>query len=150
MKNQNSSDTMAEDMLRTITQLACSESHLKTLIEKHTGDMENGVITDFEKANEKIDNMVDELSSIAELRRRMMKNLFDMYEGDASYWCQIKHLAVAAYTAFEAYQASDDDVELYDMFIEINSEFIRACSHFLGTEITQCAACFGDMLKGAS
>jgi hypothetical protein len=51
-------------------------------------------------------------------------------------------------TLFEAYQASDDDAELLHMAYEANEAFTNAMSRFLGVEITSCAACFADALKG--
>lgn len=153
MKNKHSSDTIAEDMIRTFTQLVCAEGHLKTLIEKKSAELENGIIDidnpeELNKALDLLEQYPQELNEIAEIRRAVMVKLFNMYEGDKTYWCQVKHLASASYTAFECYQASDDDAELLNMALEINKQFIKAMTHFLGVEITTCAACFGDFLKG--
>lgn len=155
-KNKYSSDAIGEDIIRSFTQLICSEGHLKTLIEKKTAELENGIIDNDNseevcKALDAIDNYREELDSIAMLRRNMMKKLYDMFESensDLTYWCQVKHLANSAYCAFEAYQASDNDADLYHMAIEINKQFIRALTHFLGIEITTCASCFHDAMKG--
>lgn len=155
MKNKWSSDTLAEDMIRSIQQLICSEGHIKTLIEKTTAELENGIIDiddpdEMARAMDKIDDLHEELKDIADIRRRMMVTLFGLYggQGDKTYWCQVKHLASAAYTAFEVWQASDDDLILYELALDTNKQFIKALTHFIGVEVTTCASCFGDMLKG--
>lgn len=153
MENKHSSDGIAEDMIRSFVQAGCAETHAKTLLEKAYAQMENGMLDVFdEKAMEehtaKIDELTEELSALAELRRSIMLKLFSMYDGDKDYWCMVKHLGIGAYTLFEAYQASDDDPELFNMALEANKRFIKALSRFLGTEVTECAACFADMLKG--
>ena len=151
-RNPNSSDSMSEDLIRAFVQMGCAESHLKTLLEKAVSELENGLI-DVEnpevlKAHtEKIDEITEEITLTADLRRRMMLKLYDMYNGDKSYWCMVKHLGVGAYTAWEVYQASDDDPELLQMALDANKRFIKALSRFLGTEIVECAACFGDLMK---
>lgn len=155
MKNIHSSDTMAEDLIRSFQQLICSEGHIKTLIEKTTAELENGIINvedpnELNTALEKIDNLHEELNDIADIRRRMMVTLYEMYggKGDKTYWCQVKHLASAAYTAFEVWQASDNDPMMYEFALDANKQFIKALTHFIGVEVTTCASCFGDMLKG--
>lgn len=150
--NIHSSDSQAEDLIRAFVQVGCSESHLKTLLEKAVSELENGLIEvenpEVLKAHtEKIDEITEEITLTADLRRRMMLKLFNMYDGDKSYWCMVKHLGVGAYTAWEVYQASDDDPELLQMALDANKRFIKAMSRFLGTEIVECAACFGDMLR---
>lgn len=153
MENKHSSDGIAEDMIRSFVQVGCAEVHMKTLLEKAYAEMENGMIDLFNDEvmaahTAKIGEMTEELNSLAELRRSIMLRLFSMYEGNKDFWCVVKHLGIGAYTLFEAYQASDDDPELYNMALEANKRFIKALSRFLGTEITDCAACFADMLKG--
>ena len=145
-------DGVAEDLIRSFTQIACAENHAKTLLEKFNGQLENGSIDamDQEAVNaqlEKISDIESEINSLAELRRSIMHHLMVMYNGDTDYWCMVKHLAVGAYCAFEAYQASDNDTELYGLYLDANKRFIKAMTHFLGVEITECAACFADILK---
>lgn len=150
MNNPHSSDTIAEDMIRVITQLACTEAHLKTLIEKSIGKLENGLIdveTELQAELDKQKDMKEELVEIAQLRRENMIALYEMYEGDKDYWCMVKHLAQASYTAFEVWQASEDDPVLFNIAINTNKRFVKAVTHFLGVEITECAACLGDLLK---
>lgn len=152
MRNENSSDGIAEDLIRSIVQTGCAEAHAKTLYEKATAELENGIIDpdDTESVTaqvEKINDLTEEINDLARLRRSAMLSLYEMYKGDKTYWCMIKHLGIASYTLFEAYQASDDDRDLLDLAMEANKAFIVALSHFLGVEITSCASCFGDMLR---
>lgn len=153
MSKNIQSDGIAEDIIRSFVQVGCAEIHAKTLLEKYNAQLENGII-DLEdngavlRQTDKIASITEQVNILAELRRALMLRLFDMYDGDKDYWCMVKHLGVGAMTLFEAYEASDDDTELYTLALETNSRFINALSHFLGTEITSCAACFADILKG--
>lgn len=154
MKNVDSETGMAEDMLRSIVQLGAAEMHYQTLYNKATAELENGLIeveNDDVRLNQlnKIDRYKGEINDIADVRRRMMRKLFSLFEGgNKDAWCLIKHLGVASMTAFEAYQGSNDDVELLDLYYDINKEFNKAVTDFLGMEITDCAACVSDFLKG--
>ena len=145
-------DGLAEDLIRAFVQIGCAELHLKTLLEKSLSEVENGLI-EVEKPEvlqahmEKTEDIDAELEANAQLRRRMMLKLFEMYDGDKDYWCLVKHLGIGAFTTWEAYQASDDDPELLDMAMEANKRFINALSHFLGMEVVECAACFADLIK---
>lgn len=152
MRNENSSDGLSEDLIRAIVQTGCAEAHAKTLYEKATAELENGIIDPDDKESveaqvTKINDLTEEINELARIRRSAMLTLFQMYKGDKTYWCMIKHLGIASYTLFEAYQASDDDRELLDLATEANKAFVKALSHFLGVEITDCAACFADMLR---
>ena len=71
----------------------------------------------------------------------MSRGLGDVYKR------QVKHLGMAMYTAFEAYQASDNDPEMLDFALRANQMFIKAVTEFLGVEVTECASCFSDILK---
>lgn len=146
------SDGIAEDLIRSIVQTACAEVHSKTLLEKFEAELSDGIVDPedaeaVQKHIELIEDVQYEINALAELRRSIMLKLFNMYDGDKDYWCLIKHLGVAAYTAFEAYQASDDDAYLLNIAMEANRRFTKALSHFLGVGITDCAACFADMVK---
>lgn len=149
MKNKHSSDSIAEDLIRAFVQIGCAELHTKTLIEKNEAKLVNSEedIKEMQKLNELLDDLNEQLDAQANLRRKLMLKLFEMFEGDKDYWCEVKHLGIGAYTLFECYQASNEDIELYTLALEANSIFINALSHFLGQEITSCASCFGDMLK---
>lgn len=153
MQNEHSSDGIAEDLIRSYVQMACSELHLKTLIEKENARLTNGLIDIYDGAavkaqTEKITYLIEELEATAQVRRSVMLRLFDMYKGDKQYWCLAKHMGTAAFTLFEAYQASDSDQELLDLAISANNRFISVMSRFLGLEVKECAACFSDALKG--
>lgn len=153
MSRNIQSDGIAEDLIRAFVQAGCAELHVKTLVEKYEAQLENGFIDlnnldAVEKQGEKIYQTTDELNELAETRRALMLVLKEMYDGDPDYWCVVKHTGLAMYCAFEAYQASDDDPALYHVYLETNKRFINALTHFLGTEITSCAACFSDFLKG--
>lgn len=148
-------DGIAEDLIRSIVQLSCAELHAKTLYEKFTGELENGLIDTENKEVvdaqiEKIEASLLDLNELAQLRRRAMLALYEMFEGDKSYWCQIKHLGAASYTMMECYLASDDDTELLQLAMDTNRAFVRVISQFLGVEITDCAACLSDLLRAGN
>lgn len=152
-ENKHSSDGIAEDIIRAFVQVGCAELHAKTLLEKANAELENGLIDIYDtatvqKQTEKITYITEEIDNLSSLRRSLMLRLFEMYDGDKSWWCMVKHLGIGAYTLFEAYQASDNDSELLDMALTANRRFISAMTQFLGLEITECAACFADALKG--
>ncbi len=152
-KNVNSETGMAEDMIRAYVQFGCAEIHAMGLFYKANAEMENGMI-DVGDTNvllehtEKIENYQNDIEQYANLRRSIMRKLFSMFDGNKDMWCQAKHLGIGAMTLFEAYEASDNDMELMMLCIEANKAFTSAMSRFLGMEITDCAACFADMLKG--
>lgn len=154
MKNTLSESGMAEDLIRSYVQFGCAEIHAKTLYEKTIAELNNGIV-DVEN-NEVVQSHLeraqmfrDDINTYAELRRGIMRKLLDMFpNGDKSMWCQAKHLGIGMMTLFEAYQASDDDAELLHMAYEANEAFTLAMSRFLGVEITSCASCFADALKG--
>lgn len=149
------SDGLAEDQIRSFQQLVCAEGHYKTLIEKYQSQLANGLINveneEVRTAHlQKLEDAIEELQQIAELRRSTMRFLMELYSGDTDYWCLVKHLSSADYCAFEVYQASDNDAELLNLYLEIHARFVHAITRFLGTEITDCSACLTDALrKGA-
>ena len=152
MNNPNSTSGVGEDIIRAFVQFGATEMHLKTLYEKTLAEMENGIINveDPEVLNkhiEKVNSYREELIDVAQLRRRTMLILFEMFDGDKDAWCLVKHLGIGAMTAFEAWQASDDDPELLDLWIDSNKAFTKAVTRFLGAEVGDCAACLSDFLK---
>lgn len=156
MKNEHSSDGIAEDIIRSFVQIGCAEIHAKTLREKYVAQLENGIV-DVEDAEAvgamvaKVEEIETEINELAQTRRRSMLCLYSMYENENSnkdFWCQVKHLGIASMTLFEAYQASEKDLELLDLSYEVNKQFIKALTQFLGVEIMDCASCFQDFLKG--
>lgn len=152
-KNNFSETGQAEDMIRAYVQFGCAEIHAMGLFYKANAEMENGLI-DVENAEvlqsqiEKINQYQNDIDVYADLRRKVMRSLFEMFDGDKDMWCEVKHLGIGAMTLFEAYEASDRNAELLMLCIDANKAFTSAMSRFLGTEVTDCAACFSDMLKG--
>lgn len=151
--NRMSETGAAEDMIRSYVQFGCAEIHAKGLYEKATAELDNGLIdvTDEEvlqKQLEKVEQYREDIETYANLRRGIMRKLFDMFDGNKEMWCQAKHLGIGAMTLFEAYQASDNDVELLSMCMDATRAFNKAISRFLGVEITDCSACLSDALKG--
>lgn len=151
MKNIHASDGMAEDLIRSFTQIASAELHVKTLLEKRISELENGMVkeSDTEDHINAIDSLEEELETYADIRRKEMLKLYELYgnNGDKEQWCLVKHLSMAMYTVFESYQASDKDEELLTLYLRINKQFIKVLTKFLGVEITECASCFSDILK---
>lgn len=154
MRNEHSSSGIAEDMIRSFTQMACAEMHLKTLYEKTVAEMEHGLVdmTDMEvrqKQIAKANQYIEDIKTSANLRRRMMLSAFNLFEnGDKDAWCMIKHLCIANMCAWESWQASDDDPDLLDIAMESNNLLTKYMTQFFGMEVTDCAACMADMLKG--
>jgi len=154
MQNNLSETGQAEDLIRSYIQFGCAEIHAKSLYEKTIAELNNGII-DVEDADvrnahlERAQMFKDDINHYAGLRRGIMRALLERFpNGDKSMWCQAKHLGIGMMTLFEAYQASDDDVELLHMAYEANEAFTLAMSRFLGVEISSCAACFADAIKG--
>ena len=153
MKNAMSESGIAEDLIRSYVQFGCAELHAKTLYEKTIAELNNGIVDveDSEVVQKHLDKaqmFKDDINSLAEMRRSIMRKLLDMFpNGDKAMWCQAKHLGMGMMTLFEAYQGSDDDAELLHMAYEANEVFTLAMSRFLGVEITSCASCFADALK---
>ena len=130
-ENKQASEGLAEDLIRSMVQNSFYRTTFKTLVEKRQSEMDNGLIdtNDFNRVNEQIDvlkNLKEELFEVTEQRRQDMRTLFDLFEGkgDKEQWCIVKHAAMAMYTAFEAWQASDNDRLLYQICIE-NAYFIK-------------------------
>ena len=151
MQNKHSSDGIAEDLIRSLVQMASVELHTKTLIEKRISEIENGMINeeDIPKQLEIIQGLKEDIGEQAEVRRSIMLYLYNLYgqKGNKEYWCLVKHYSMAMYTMFESWQASERDEELLSMAIQINKMFIKALTCFLGVEITECSSCFSDILK---
>lgn len=155
MENKMSTSGIGEDMIRSVIQFGCAELHAKTLYEKMRASLDNGIVdvednAALEEAIRKMEEYRQDVDNYAGLRRRAMNALFGMFKGDKDLWCQIKHLGTGAMTMWEAYEASDGDGELLDIAYDANKEFVKAATRFLGMEITECAACFSDALKGGA
>ncbi|EOL50653.1 hypothetical protein [Enterococcus caccae] len=153
MENKHSTDGIAEDLIRSFVQIASAEMHAKTLLEKRVSELENGLIDleiELDSHLQKITEIKEEVTALAELRRADMLYLFELYgsRGDKEKWCTVKHLAIAMMTAFEAWQASNHDEALLSAALAKNKRFIKTLTQFLGVEVTECAACFADIIKG--
>ncbi|MDH6364640.1 hypothetical protein M2139_001627 [Enterococcus sp. PF1-24] len=151
MENKHATDGIAEDLIRCFIQLASVELHTKTLIEKAVSELENGIsIAPVEEQLAKITDLQAELIETAQRRRDIMLFLYEVYgsQGDKQKWCTVKHLGLAMMTAFEAWQASDNNQQLNNLYLKINELFLKNLTSFLGVEITTCAACFADIIKG--
>lgn len=145
-----------EDLLRAIVQMGAAEIHAMGLYYKTQAELENGLI-DIEdnevlqKQIEKGEMYREDIETYSDLRRRMMTALKDMVgteEANKDLWCMVKHLGLAMMQTFEAYENSDNNLELLNIAYEANKAFTKAVTRFLGVEITDCAACFADSMKG--
>lgn len=152
-ENKDSTDGIAEDLIRSFIQMCAAELHLKSLLDKRESELENGLVDtegeNIEKHLKTIESLMEELVMVADARRNDMRYLYKLYGylGDKEQWCLVKHYGMAMITALEAFQASDD-VELYELYKAKNKLLIKALARFIGVEITDCAACFSDALKG--
>lgn len=152
-RNKDSEIGMAEDMIRSFVQFGAAEIHAKGLYEKTQAELENGYVDVennevLQKHLEKAEQYRLDIETYANLRRSVTRALFNMFEGDKDAWCLVKHLGIGAMTLFEAYEASDNDLELLNLAYEANKAFVHAMTRFLGVEVSDCAACLSDSLKG--
>lgn len=146
----------AEDLLRAIVQMGAAEIHAMGLYFKTVAEMENGLVDvdDNEvvrKYLERAEMYREDIETCAVLRRRMTTALKDMVgteDANKDMWCMVKHLGLSMMQCFEAYENSDNNVELLNLAYEANKAFTKAVTRFLGVEISDCAACFSDAMKG--
>lgn len=148
-ENKYSTEGMLEDLIRAMVQLCIAELHEKTNLERLNADLELDRIqlTDFTVQEMEL---IESLEMITEARRTHQKLIYTLAgeKGDMKQWCKVKHMAMAMYTTFEAYQASDNDQALYSAYLQVNKLFIATMTKFLGFPVTDCASCFTDFLKG--
>lgn len=144
----------SEDLLRAIVQMGCAEIHAMGLYYKTIAETENGLVDIddnevLQKHLEKAEMYREDIEAYATLRRQMSLSLFEMFEGgDKDLWCMVKHLGLSMMQCFEAYENSDNNLELLNLAYEANKAFTKAVTRFLGIEITSCSACLSDSLKG--
>lgn len=154
--NKNSEVGAGEDLLRAIVQMGAAEIHAMGLYYKTTAEMENGLVdvenTEvLQKQLEKLEQYRADIETYSDLRRQMTNALKDMVgteDANKDMWCMVKHLGLSMMQCFEAYENSDNSVVLLSLAYEANKAFTMAVTRFLGVEITDCAACFSDAMKG--
>lgn len=155
-KNVNSEVGASEDLLRAVVQMGAAEIHAMGLYFKTTAEMENGLVNidDPEVLQKQIDKAEmyrEDIETYATLRRQMTTALKDMVgtdEANKDMWCMVKHLGLSMMQCFEAYENSDNNLELLNLAYEANKAFTKAVTRFLGIEISDCSACLSDALKG--
>lgn len=155
-KNVNSEVGSAEDLLRAVVQMGAAEIHAMGLYFKTTAEMENGLVNIddpevLQKQIEKAEMYREDIETYATLRRQMTTALRDMVgteEANKDMWCMVKHLGLSMMQCFEAYENSDNNLELLNLAYEANKAFTKAVTRFLGVEISDCSACLSDALKG--
>ena len=154
--NKHSEVGSAEDLLRAIVQMGAAEIHAMGLYYKTTAEMENGLIDVednevLQRCIDKANMYLEDIETYATLRRQMTTALKDMVgtgKADKDLWCMIKHLGLSMMQCFEAYENSNNNLELLNLAYEANKAFTKAVTRFLGIEISDCAACMSDALKG--
>ena len=154
--NKNSEVGAAEDLLRAVVQMGAAEIHAMGLYFKTTAEMENGLVNIddpevLQKQIEKAEMYREDIETYATLRRQMTTALKDMVgteEANKDMWCMVKHLGLSMMQCFEAYENSDNNLELLNLAYEANKAFTKAVTRFLGIEISSCSACLSDALKG--
>lgn len=155
-RNINSEVGASEDLLRAIVQMGAAEIHAMGLYYKTTAEMENGLINVdnnevLQKQIEKSEMYREDIETYADLRRRMMSALMEMVgtdEANKDLWCMVKHLGLSMMQTFEAYENSENNLTLLNLAYDANKAFTKAVTRFLGIEISDCAACMSDSLKG--
>ena len=156
--NKNSEVGSAEDLLRAIVQMGAAEIHAMGLYYKTTAEMENGLVDIddnevLQKYLDKANMYLEDIETYAVLRRRMTTALKDMVgteNADKDLWCMVKHLGLSMMQCFEAYENSDNNLELLNLAYEANKAFTKAVTRFLGIEVTECSSCLSDSLKGVT
>lgn len=148
MKNPNSTSGVAEETIRVITQLACVNSHAKTLYEKITSEIENGLTEEFAEKMEEANFLLKQIQTTDNLRRDYMRKLKEMFpKCNQNYWCSLKHALQADFNAYECYCGSDDDDDLLELYSLVHKNTVEIITAFLGEEVTSCSSCLSDMLK---
>lgn len=155
-RNKESEVGASEDLLRAIVQMGAAEIHAMGLYYKTTAELENGLVDIdnpdiLQKQLEKAEQYKEDIETYAVLRRQMTNALKEMVgteEANKDMWCMVKHLGLSMMQCFEAYENSDDNPALLNLAYEANKAFTKAVTRFLGIEISDCAACMSDSLRG--
>lgn len=149
MSNPKSTSGMLEDLLRSTQQLSAMELHAKTAIEKADHELQTVEPQELQNALVKLKKAETYLEHVTDLRRKGMNLLSEFAETlDETKWCEVKHVLMASYSAFEAYQAEPRNTKLFQFYLQTNNLMIEVVSDFLGFDIPPCASCFSDALKG--
>lgn len=154
--NKSSEVGASEDLLRAIVQMGAAEIHAMGLYYKTTAEMENGLVDVddnevLQKHLDKANMYIEDIETYATLRRQMttaLKEMVGTEKADKDLWCMVKHLGLSMMQCFEAYENSNNNLELLNLAYEANKAFTKAVTRFLGIEISDCAACMSDALKG--
>lgn len=154
--NKSSEVGAGEDLLRAVVQMGAAEIHAMGLYFKATAEMENGLVDVddpevLQKQIEKAEQYREDIETYAVLRRQMTNALKDMVgteDANKDMWCMVKHLGLSMMQCFEAYENSNENLELLNLAYEANKAFTKAVTRFLGIEISDCSACLSDALKG--
>lgn len=157
-RNSNSEVGASEDLLRAIVQMGAAEIHAMGLYYKTTAELENGLVDIdnpdiLQKQLEKAEQYKEDIETYAVLRRQMTNVLSEMVgteDRNKDMWCMVKHLGLSMMQTFEAYENSDNNLALLNLAYEANKAFTRAVTRFLGMEVSDCAACLSDSLKGVN
>lgn len=157
-RNSNSEVGASEDLLRAIVQMGAAEIHAMGLYYKTTAELENGLVDVenpdiLQKQLEKAEQYKEDIETYAVLRRQMTNVLSEMVgteDRNKDMWCMVKHLGLSMMQTFEAYENSDNNLALLNLAYEANKAFTRAVTRFLGMEVSDCAACLSDSLKGVN
>ena len=157
-RNKNSEVGAGEDLLRAIVQMGAAEIHAMGLYYKTTAEMENGLVDIddnevLQKYLDKANMYLEDIETYAVLRRRMttaLKEMVGTENADKDLWCMVKHLGLSMMQCFEAYENSDNNLELLNLAYEANKAFTKAVTRFLGIEITDCSSCLSDAMKGVT
>lgn len=157
-RNKESEVGSAEDLLRAVVQMGAAEIHAMGLYYKTVAEMENGLVDVddnevVQKYLARAEMYREDIETCAVLRRQMTTALKDMVgteEANKDMWCMVKHLGLSMMQCFEAYENSDNNLALLNLAYEANKAFTKAVTRFLGVEISDCAACFSDAMKGVN
>lgn len=155
-RNSNSEVGAGEDLLRAVVQMGAAEIHAMGLYYKTTAELENGLVDIdnpeiLQKQLEKAEQYKEDIETYAVLRRQMtnvLKEMVGTEDANKDMWCMVKHLGLSMMQCFEAYENSDDNPALLNLAYEANKAFTKAVTRFLGIEISDCAACMSDSLRG--
>lgn len=145
--NEHSTSGYLEDLIRSMTQLCALELHVKTQLERLNQDLQDVESSEVDSVLNQLMQEEEHLMNIQELRRESMRLIMEHQtdQGNDKKWCEVKHSAMAMYTAFEVYQATGH-ASHYNYFLKTNDLFIQVMIDFLGYDIPPCASCFSDRL----